>query len=422
MAVGIGGGGFLGIAFEVLAPPVQSALATNTSGGTISAGTYKYIVTAINANGETSASNEQTITTTGSASTVTVTWVAVTGATGYKLYKTSAGGSTGTELLYKTVGLVTTDTDTSPGSPAGAFPTTNSATSPLTYAPPTKFIPIRSESLQYQEEKNWRRPIRQLVDVLGAVAGDVHTEGDVEVEVLEDCQVYWHMIARETLTKTGGPTNYTYDFVPNDRATPNKTASITIVRNGIVFGYTGCVVHGMSYSIDNGLLISTLNILGSDELVQSVPVATWPTTVPFGAGQYSFQIPTGNAVTDSTGFEFNIQNNGEPQYRLKDTGRGAQFIKYGERAVTLSLERDFESRTDYDNFKLNTSQSVTMTASKGANNQFTFDIPAAIKESYEIGLSGQGDLVRGAVSYQSTYDSGTGRAYKVTIKTQENAS
>src|SRR5690242_18215879 len=109
---GIGAAGILGVAREVLPPPVQSALATATTGGTITAGTYRYVVTAINANGETIASNEQTIVTTGSTSTVTVTWVTVAGATGFNLYKTAAGGATGTELKYKTVGLVVSDVDT----------------------------------------------------------------------------------------------------------------------------------------------------------------------------------------------------------------------------------------------------------------------------------------------------------------------
>src|SRR6201992_1918191 len=103
MGYGVGAGGDLVIAFEDLNEPVQSALATATTGGTITAGTYKYIVTALNALGETMGSNEQTITTTGSTSTVTVTWATVTGATGYNLYKTASGGATGTELKYKSV-------------------------------------------------------------------------------------------------------------------------------------------------------------------------------------------------------------------------------------------------------------------------------------------------------------------------------
>src|SRR5215467_1493851 len=116
----------MGIAFEVLPPPVQSAI-TQSAGGALTAGTYKYYVTAINALGETTVSNEQSGTTAAGNLTNVLTWGAVTGATGYKIYRTAASGATGTELLLATVGLVTTYNDAAVGSPAGAFPTINTA-------------------------------------------------------------------------------------------------------------------------------------------------------------------------------------------------------------------------------------------------------------------------------------------------------
>lgn len=421
MPFGIGGGGFMGVALEQLPPPVQSALATATTGGTITAGTYKYVVTAINASGETTASNEQTIATTGSTSTVTVTWVAVPGATGYKLYKTAAGGATGSELLYKTVGAVTSDIDTTPGTPTGVFPAINTAQNPNVYVAPLKFFPFRSESLKYQQETIWRRPIRQNVDVLGGVAGNVHVEGDLEIEALEDVVPYFHFATRAICVKTGTSPNFVYTFTPSSAGSPpSDTMSITVVRNGQVFGYVGCVVGGFKYSIDSGLLICSYSIVGSDEASQTLPVPTYPTTVPFGAGQYNIQIPTASQVFDVDTFEFDVADNAEPQYRLKSSGRGAQFIKYGERQVTITMERDFLDRADYDSYKALTSQSLTLLATKGANNSIQIDAPAMIKDTYEVGLSGQGDLVRSSLTYQGTYDAGTSKAYSLTVKTQEN--
>lgn len=418
---GIGGGGFLGIAHEVLLPPVQSVLATATSGGTIAAGTYRYVVTAINANGETSASNEQTIVTTGAASTVTVTWLTVVGATGYKLYKTAAGGATGTELLYKTVGVVLTDVDTAPGSPTGAFPVVGTATNPNVYVAPTKFLPFRSESLKYVQDTVWRRPIRQNVDVLGGVPGNVHVEGDTEIEALEDVVPYFHFCTRCAVTKTGTSPNFTYVFSPLASGSPPlRTASVTIVRNNQVFGYVGLVVSSFKYAIDNGLLIMTLSFQGSDEASQSLPVPTYPTSTPFGAGMYNIQIPTASQVFDVDTFDFTVEDNAEPQFRLKSTGRGAQFMKFGERNVAITMERDFLNRADYDTYKALTSQSLTLLATKTANNNIQLDAPTMIKDTYEVGLSGQGDLVRGTISYQGTYDPATSRAYAVTVKTQEN--
>lgn len=419
MAPGVGAAGIMGIAVEQLAPPVQSALATATSGGTITAGTYRYVLTAINANGETTASNEQTIVTTGSTSTVTVTWAAVTGATGYKLYKTAAGGATGTELLYKTVGLVTTDIDTSPGSPTGAFPTSSTAMNPGVYAPPTKYIPFMSESLTSTQATIWRRPIRQSADIIGAVPGNFNVEGDVSIECMEDIAIYWIYASRATIVKSGGPTNFTYTVTPSPAAIPPRTVSITMVRNGIVFGFTGCVVSSQTFTVSDGIMMQNLKILGRDEAVQTLPTPTWPTTVPFGAGQYSIEIPTATPVLDTDTFEFTIEDNAEAQFRLKSTSRGAQFIKYGERNVEMSLERDFESRVDFDAFKALTAQDITISATKTINNSITIQSPVAVKDTYEVQNSGQGDLVRAAIKYKSVID-GTGKSYQITVKTQEN--
>lgn len=417
---GIGAGGLLGVALELLPAPVQAALATATTGGTITAGTYRYVLTAINAVGETIASNEQTIVTTGSTSTVTVTWGAVTGATGYKLYKTAAGGATGTELLYKTVGLVVSDIDTTPGSPAGAFPLANTAFDPGTYRAPTKFIPFTSESMQMTEATVFRRPIRQSADVIGAVAGNEHVEGDIEMEGLEDCVPYWLLAGRMTCVKTSAPPNYTYVFTPNDAAVSSRTLSVTIIRSGEVFGYTGVTVSSSRFGINEGMLTFAVSTTARNEAVQTTPApVTWPTTAPFGAGQYTIEIPTGTVVTDTDTFEWSVEDNAEPQFRLKSTGRGSDFTKYGERDLTISVERDFLSRADYDLYKSVTAQSITLTSTKGLNNLITLFTPVVIKESYAMNLSGQGDLVRGSISYRPMIN-GSGLAATITIKTQEN--
>jgi hypothetical protein len=420
MPYGIGAGGLLGVAIEVLPAPVQSALATATTGGTITAGTYRYVVTAINAVGETIASNEQSIVTTGSTSTVTVTWATVTGATGYKLYKTAAGGATGTELLYKTVGAVVTDIDTTPGSPVGAFPLANTAFDPGNYRAPTKFIPFNSESFAMTEATVFRRPIRQSADVIGAVAGNEHVEGDVEMEALEDCIPYWLLASRYTCVKTGTTPNWIYTFTPNSAAVSSRTLSVTIIRSDQVFGYVGVTTSSSRFGINEGMLTFAASLTARNEAVQATPGSvTWPTTAPFGAGTYTIEIPTGTTVTDTDTFEWSVENNAEMQFRLKSTGRGSDFTKYGERDLTISMERDFLTRADYDLFKSVTSQSITLTSSKGINNLITLFTPVAIKESYATNLSGQGDLVRGSITYRAMIN-GSGVAATITVKTQED--
>lgn len=105
-----------------LAAPVLAAPSTSTSGGTLAAGTYYYKATAIKGSQETTGSNEVSKVTTGSTSTVTFTWSAISGATGYKIYRST---SSGTELLRTTLGPVTTYTDTGGSTAAPSVPTVN---------------------------------------------------------------------------------------------------------------------------------------------------------------------------------------------------------------------------------------------------------------------------------------------------------
>jgi hypothetical protein len=106
------------------AAPIQSPVTTSTTGGTLAAGTYYYVVTAIlNPQGESIASNEQSITTTGATSSNTITWAAPVGmtVTGYKIYRGTAAGVE--NVFYAPAGTATTFTDTNAASTGGTPPT-----------------------------------------------------------------------------------------------------------------------------------------------------------------------------------------------------------------------------------------------------------------------------------------------------------
>lgn len=96
-----------------------AAPTTSTTGGSLAAATYYYVVTAFNRTGEALKSNEVTRVTTGSTSTVSLSWSAVSGAMGYRVYRST---STGTEnFLVETTATTFTDTGsiTQPASPWG---------------------------------------------------------------------------------------------------------------------------------------------------------------------------------------------------------------------------------------------------------------------------------------------------------------
>jgi hypothetical protein len=291
-----------------------------------------------------------------------------------------------------------------------------------TYVPPTKYMILREETLQYMEDKQARRPLRGIADNAGFLAGNVHVEGGVTCEVTPDTLVHLLRGARGALGKTGTTPNFIYTFTPNALAIPAKTLSVTVVRNGVVFGYTGCVIGSQRYSIDNGTLIGAFTLVGRDEATQSLPTPVHTTVLPYGAGEYKLEIPTTTQIFDADTFELSIEDNAEPQNRIKDS-RSAAFIKYGERTVEANVERDFETRTDYDAYKAGTAQSLTLKVGHTgpARDDITVTVPSAIKRTYEItGLTGQAELIRASVAYEGTYDPATSKAYDIVVKTAED--
>lgn len=294
-----------------------------------------------------------------------------------------------------------------------------------TFVPATRFFPIKSESLAETFDNQRRRLIRGLADAIGHVAGWSHVEGSIEMELLEDVLPYFLYVSRNTVVKSGSTPNFTYTTTPahygasSSLPTGKKGLSITIVKNGEVFGFTGCVVSGMEISTDNGIPQMKFDILGQAEAVQTLPTATYlATDTPFGAGQYSFEIPTASAVFDVEGFTFSANDNAEAQNRLTNS-RYAQWVKFGEREVSLQIQRDFTARTDLDTYKALTSASITVTCTKDANSSVAIKLPAAVMDEFGIdGLSDQGQATMQEVTYAGNYDATTGKAYELIVKCQ----
>lgn len=92
-----------------LPAPALTLGATAGTGGTHTAGVKFWKITATNASGETVGSNEVSAILT-STSTQVLSWAAVTGATGYNVYRGTAANQE--NVLVASVGAVTTYTDT----------------------------------------------------------------------------------------------------------------------------------------------------------------------------------------------------------------------------------------------------------------------------------------------------------------------
>ncbi|TDH48899.1 hypothetical protein E2F47_22295 [Mycobacterium eburneum] len=79
----------------MVAPQGLTATAS-TTGGSFPAGTYVFVVTGVNANGETGPSNEVSVTVTGSTSSVKLDWDEMEGMTDYNIYIGTEAGAENT--------------------------------------------------------------------------------------------------------------------------------------------------------------------------------------------------------------------------------------------------------------------------------------------------------------------------------------
>lgn len=188
-------------AVAALAAPVVTLGATATTGGTFAAGTYFWKVTATDANGETIGSNEVTATLAANGTQV-LNWGAITGATGYKVYRgTTAGGQ---DKLITTLGTVTTYTDTGTAGTAASVPSTNT-----TGAGTRHKVSMNSTTLPHRsyvfEVKDGNAKVRIYVP-----DGQITEVGDV---TYSDAEVVGYEVTVETFADSAG--NKAYKFLDN---------------------------------------------------------------------------------------------------------------------------------------------------------------------------------------------------------------
>lgn len=113
-----------------LTAPTAPTATPSASGGTLASGTdYSYKVSAVGRYGETTATAQASPSTvTGATGSVALSWAAVTGAVGYRIY----GRHTGQSFLIAQVGTVLTYTDTGTAFIGQGPPTANGSAGPGT--------------------------------------------------------------------------------------------------------------------------------------------------------------------------------------------------------------------------------------------------------------------------------------------------
>lgn len=309
-----------------------------------------------------------------------------------------------------------------------------------TYLPPTTagtvFIPILSESLHYVEDKYYSEQIRQQTIDSDVKSSYYHVEGDIVMEADAAFLPYLLYCSRHSITKTGAADPWTYDFIPSQAGSSStaasgavaRTCSLSVIRNGIGFGYGGCIMNTIEATIENGVLRFSFGVLGVNEQQPGgLGTPVWVQPELFGADAHSVFVaasavsPTfGAASTDFNGFTANFNYNAEAQNRIV-ANRGASYISYGKTEAGYSTELDFVSRAEYDNFKAATTRAVRLESVRPSGTfaastegvQITFNRSAY--DSYDVGLGGIGDLIMAATTGHALGIAG-GNPYQITVK------
>jgi hypothetical protein len=294
-----------------------------------------------------------------------------------------------------------------------------------TYIAPTKWVPIRSESLSFVNDLIYRHNIRGVADRQGVIPGYSHVEGDIVFEPTADTLPYFFYAARVTPVKSAGPP-YTYTFTPAHvakastaaGATNRKTLSLLIQRGGNPMAYVGCSVGQLAFTIEDGVLICTATIIGVDESAQSAGTPAWPTTAPWGPGKLSLELPTATPRADVSTFSLTINDNLVTANRLNGQ-RKAAYQNWGEREVSMSFEADFDTLTDFNIFVAGTSQSASFKAiGTVGSDEFSVVMAASFIDAYTANLSALGDVVGTSAGLHGVY--GTTDSYVAVVKTAEN--
>lgn len=148
---------------ENISAPTTPTVVVGASGGTLIAATYAYKVTAISAIGETLPSTaSSTVVASGTTNQLTVSWAAVPGARGYKVYGRITGGSFG---LLATVGSNTLSfVDTGTVTPTVASQPPSVAPTPTTHFTVRVFDTTVSTGVP---QESWEVTLKDEVDQIG---------------------------------------------------------------------------------------------------------------------------------------------------------------------------------------------------------------------------------------------------------------
>lgn len=306
---------------------------------------------------------------------------------------------------------------------------------PGTWVTPAAWVPVTAESMVYTEDRYYSEAIRQLTITPSSKQGYYHIEGDISLEADSSLLPYFLHASRLGVTKTGASAPFTYRYTPTSGATipaTNRTLSISVERNNVWFGYAGCVVTSVEFTIDTGVLRANFHVIGLSDIPAATvgtPTPTFATTKLLGADAHSIAVgdgaltsaPSGAAAMTGTtvdqtfdGFTFTANENGAAQNRINQS-RAAAYISMGitEAQVTSSL--DFQSRAEYDKFVSNANKRLQLISSNGLNDKVVVNVYNSVYEAYNVDLGAWGDLIMADSTFHILASGGTNPPFDINV-------
>lgn len=279
-----------------------------------------------------------------------------------------------------------------------------------TYVAPTTWVPILSDGLNYTEDRYISPAIRGKTIASLVKQGFYHAEGDIDWEVDTALLPYFLYCMRLTIVKTGaGPYNYSATLASGASSgigganATQKTMSITMIRNGKVFKYVGCVVPSYNFRVEDGVLKSNMTVMGLGETgvnADTAPSQTFAARKMLGADAHTVSVDAAGIspafatpANDFNGFTFSINDNGAAQNRIRPN-RQASYISFGETEATLATQLDFQDRSEMDNFIATTGKAIKLVSvNAAASDRVQLIAYNAIYTTYGVQLTSIGDIV-----------------------------
>ena len=305
-----------------------------------------------------------------------------------------------------------------------------------TYLPPSTsgaiWIPILDETLAYTEDAYYSQQIREEVVDIERTQGFYHVEGNLNMEFDANYAPYFGVCSRHDIAPSGSSPTL-YEFTPSSAGSAfsaglNRTASITVVRNGVGFGYAGCVVNNWEFTIDSGVLRMNLGMFGlSEQEPVALDTPTWLDPSLLGAAHHEVRVDAAGtapafatASAEFNGFTATFNHNATAENRLTGS-RAATYVAYHKTDATFDSELDFLDRTEYDAFVDNERRAVRFSSWKGGTGFADSDEGVQITyyntayDTYPVQLTGLADLIMANVTGRALIIAG-GVPYKIAVR------